>query len=150
MMKFRGRGSRCAYAPALATLAALAAALLLGARAENAVSATTCTDSQLVPNIAELLVSQGAPGYARLARGKETIVRAYLTNPTTCTLSNRQSITPISATLDTTYLNGATGSAAQLTNYAPLSGKVTSITPLVYSTSDPIFVVPASYMAPAP
>ena len=136
-MRFRGRGRRWASASALATLAALTAALLLGARAENAVSASTCTDSQLVPNVAELLVSQGAPGYARLARGKETIVRAYLTNPTTCTLSNRQSITPVSATLDVSYSNGANGTAAQLSNYQPLAGKLGAATQ-IYSTSDPL------------
>src|SRR2546423_9548214 len=107
MMRVRGRGLRWAYTPALATLAAVAAAFLLGARAENAASASTCTDTQLVPNVAELLVSQGAPGYARLARGKETIVRAYLTNPTPGALTNSQSITPISATLDTTHLNAS-------------------------------------------
>src|SRR2546423_926071 len=148
MMRVRGRGLRWAYTPALATLAAVAAAFLLGGRAENAASATTCTDSQLVPNVAELLVSQGAPGYARLARGKETIVRAYLTNPTTCTVSSKQSVAPVSATLDVSYSNGATGSAAQLSNYQPLSGKLGAATQ-IYSTSDPLFVVPTSYLAPA-
>jgi hypothetical protein len=148
MMSFRGRGLRWAYTPALATVAVLATALLLGARAENAVSASTCTDSQLVPNVAELLVSQGAPGYVRFARGKETIVRAYLTNPTTCTVSSKQSVAPVSATLDVSYSNGATGSAAQLSNYQPLSGKLGAATQ-IYSTSDPLFVVPTSYLAPA-
>jgi len=158
MMRFRGRGLRWAYTPALATLAALAAALLLGARAENAVSASTCTDSQLVPNVAELLVSQGAPGYGRLARGKETIVRAYLTNPTTCTVSSRQSIAPVSATLGVSYSTGDTAPPAPdapwcvtgtCTNFAPLSGKLGATTQ-IYSTSDPFFVVPASYLAPNP
>jgi hypothetical protein len=147
-MRFRGRGLRPANAPALAAIAALAAALLFGARAPNAVSATTCTDSQLVPNVAQLLVSQGAPGYTRFARGKETIVRAYLTTPTTCSLTNKQSIAPISATLDVSYSNGATGTAAQLTNYQPLSGRLGAASQ-VYSASDPLFVVPTSYLAPA-
>jgi len=121
---------------------AIALAVLVG-RASGAVTAT-CTNDQLVPNVAELLVSQGAPGYAKLARGKETIVRAYLRNPTGCTLSNKQSITPVSATLDVG--GGATG--PQLTNYQPLSGKL-GVAQQIYSTSDPIFVVPASYLAPA-
>src|SRR6266566_3978701 len=156
MIKFRGRDSRCVYAPALATLAALAAALLLGARAESAASATTCTDSQLVPNVAELLVSQGAPGYARLTRGKETIVRAYLTNPTTCTVSNRQSIAPVSARVDVSYSTSGPAptqttdwcAAGTCSNYAPLSGKL-GATSQIYSTSDPIFVIPDFYLAPA-
>src|SRR5437870_5060523 len=160
-MRFRGRGLQCVCTPGLATLgalAAVAATLLLGARAESAASATTCTDTQLVPNVAELLVSQGAPGYTRLARGKETIVRAYLTNPTTCTLSNRQSIAPVSATLDVSYSNGATAPptpdmpwcvTGTCTNFAPLSGKLGTTTQ-IYSTSDPLFVVPATYLAPNP
>jgi hypothetical protein len=150
-MTVRGRSRFWACPPAVVVLVV---AIVIGVRAQSAQSLSTCTDAQLVPRVAELLVSQGAPGYTatgfKLARGKETIVRAYLTTPTGCTLANKQSITPISATLDTAYSNGATGSAAQLTNYAPLSGKVTSATPLLYSTSDPIFVAPGSYMAPAP
>ena len=155
-MRFRGRGRRWASASALATLAALAAALLLGARAENAVSASTCTDSQLVPNVAELLVSQGAPGYARLARGKETIVRAYLTNPT-CTVSNRQSIAPVSARVSVSYSTGGPApaqttdwcAAGTCSNYAPLAGKLGAAAQ-IYSTSDPIFVIPDFYLAPNP
>jgi hypothetical protein len=119
----------------------------MGARPDSALSATTCTDSQLVPRVAELLVSQGAPGYGRLARGKETIVRAYLTNPDAaiCTLSSRQSITPISATLG--VANGDLPAPAQLANYQPLSGKLGTASQ-IYATSDPFFVVPASYLAP--
>src|SRR5919201_3955293 len=140
-MRVRGN-LRWAYAP---IFAAFAAALVFGARAETARSASTCTDAQLVPNIAELLVSQGAPGYARVARGKETIVRAYLTNPTTCSVGSRQSITPISATLDVT--NGDSPPPTQLRNYAPLAGKLTAATQIA-PTSDPFFVLPASYLAP--
>jgi hypothetical protein len=110
-------------------------------------SASTCTDTQLVPRVAELSVSQGAPGYTRLARGKETIVRAYLATPNACTVSSRQSIAPVSATLDVSYSNGASGTAAQLTNYQPVSGKL-GATAQIYATSDPFFVVPASYLAP--
>jgi hypothetical protein len=104
----------------------------------------TCTDSQLVPRVAQLLVSQGAPGYARLARGKEAIVRAYLATPTTCTLSNKQSITPVSARLNLSYSTTAPP-PAQLLNNDPLTGKL-GATPLAYSTSDPYFVVPATYL----
>src|SRR6266480_1423855 len=156
-MRVRGRGRRWASASALATLAALAATLLLGARAENAASASTCTDGQLVPNIAELLVSQGAPGYGRLARGKETIVRAYLTNPTTCTVSNRQSIAPVSARVSVSYSTGGPApaqttdwcAAGTCLNYAPLAGKLGAAAQ-IYSTSDPIFVIPDFYLAPNP
>jgi hypothetical protein len=143
-MTGRRRGLRWACAPGVVAL--LVAALLLGTtRAESALLAN-CTDSQLVPRVAQLLVSQGAPGYTRFARGKESIFRAYLTNPTTCTVRSTQSITPVSATLDVTI--DGTPAGSQLTNYAPLSGKLSS-TQQIYSTADPFFVVPPGYLTPA-
>lgn len=141
-MRVRGRGVWWACAPAVAVVVA---AFLLGAGTGGAASLANCTDSQLIPRVAEVLVSQGAPGYARLARGKETIVRAYLATPTNCTVTTRQSIAPFSATLD--VMNGDSPAPAQLREYAPLSGKVGAATQ-IYSTADPFFVVPASYLAP--
>jgi hypothetical protein len=133
-------GKRNLRRVSLSMAAASLGVLLVGTPAQSA-ALTTCTDSQVVPQIAELLVSQGAPGYARYARGKDTIVRAYLTAPTACTLSNKQSITPISATLDVTTPDGL---QTQLTNSVALSGKVTATTAQVVSASDPYFFVPGS------
>src|SRR5436190_6707559 len=131
-----------------ALVLAIAAAVLMGGAGKA--FAASCSDAQVVPRIAELSVTQGAPGYARLARGKETIVRAYLTTPTACPLSTKQSISPISATLDVSYSNGASGTQQQqqLTNYQPLSGRL-GATQQIYSSADPFFVVPDSYLAPA-
>src|SRR4051794_2399393 len=125
---------------------AIAVAVLIGGAGKA--FAASCSDAQVVPRIAELSVTQGAPGYARLARGKETIVRAYLTTPTSCSLSTKQSISPISATLDVAYSNGASGTQQQLANYQPLSGRLGTTTQ-THSTADPFFVVPDSYLAPA-
>jgi hypothetical protein len=153
-MTVRGRGRFWACPPAVAVLVV---AIVIGVRAQSAQSLSTCTDAQLVPRVAELSVSQGAPGYVRLARDKQTIVRAYLTTPTGCTLSNKQSIAPVSATLDVSYPNSAltvstqttqTCAAGRCTNYAPLSGRLTAA-PQISSTSDPFFVVPDFYLAPA-
>lgn len=158
----RGRsGLRYAGAPAL--VAAIAAALLIGTPATSAPLAD-CVDSQVVPRIAELLVSQGAPGYtasAKLARGKETIVRAYLTTPTACTLTRKQAITPVSAKVEVSYSGtGPLTAPIQTTpscgsppgtcsNYAPLAGKLVATT-AVSPTSDPFFVIPDFYLAPDP
>jgi hypothetical protein len=125
----------------LALVLAIAVASLIGG-ASRAWAA--CSNEQLIPNVAEILVSQGAAGYTRLTRGKETIVRVYLTNPA-CGPSSKQAITPKSATL--TVDNGD-GTPTTLSNYQPLSGKVLG-TQQVYSTADPFFVVPASELAPA-
>jgi hypothetical protein len=131
----------------LAIVLATALAGLIGG-AERAWAAN-CSNTQLVPDIAELMVSQGAPGYPKLARGKEAIVRAYLRNPTTCTVTSKQAITPVSASLSVSYLSPVTDPApAPLTNFQPLSGKLLPAAQ-DYSTADPFFVVPASYLAPA-
>jgi hypothetical protein len=105
-------------------------------------SLPACANTDLVPRVADLQVTQGAPGYARLARGKDTIVRAYLATPNTCTVARTQSITPVSATLDVT--NGAALPALSISG---LTGNLGS-NPLAYSTSDPSFVLPAAYLTP--
>jgi hypothetical protein len=126
-------------------LATALAGLIAGA---DRAWAANCSNTQLVPNVSELLVSQGAPGYLKLARGKEAVVRAYLRNPTTCTVTSKQAITPVSATLSVVYSGGATDPApAPLTNFQPLSGKLLAAAQ-DYSTADPFFLVPASYLAP--
>jgi hypothetical protein len=130
----------------LAIVLATALAGLIGG-AERAWAAN-CSNTQLVPDIAELMVSQGAPGYTKLARGKEAIVRAYLRNPTTCTVTSKQAITPVSATLSVSYLSPVTDPApAPLANFQPLSGKLLAAAQ-DYSTADPFFLVPASYLRP--
>jgi hypothetical protein len=105
----------------------------------------TCTDSQLVPNVADLSVSQGAPGYARYARGKDGVVRAYLTLPTTCTLSARnpaQSITVKSAKLFVKQNGTLVHTIAP--PYSFSAGKLTTTTAQAYAVTDPLFLVPAA------
>jgi hypothetical protein len=132
--------------------ASIALAGIAGSVASEEARAATCTSAQLIPNVADLRVVQGAPlklsGSApldRLARGKTTIVRAYLTHPTTCTLDRRQAINPVSATLDVKVDGVSVG--PPLSNRGTLSGTL-SATQQVFSTADPYFVVPASYLTP--
>lgn len=111
-------------------------------------SLPTCTTAQLVPTVSELAVDQGLPQggttYARLARGKETLVRAYLTAPSGCALSRSESIQPTSATLT---VNTGVGSTT-FNNVDPLSSAVASAQQ-ISATSDPYFDVPSSTLAPA-
>jgi hypothetical protein len=103
-----------------------------------------CADADLVPQIADLQVSQGAPGYARLTRGKTTIVKAYLTLPTACAVGAGQSITPTDATLSVSNPNGV---QTLLHKTNAFSGTVGS-TQQINSSADPYFVVPATYLRP--
>ena len=116
------------------------------------------------PQLNQVTISQGMP-YARLARGKETLVRLYFSLPTTlpnCAKSGSTITGAIrinAATL--TAKNAATGPAlqspaiaaqpeavgAQITNTAP-----TSRAPAVpvNAPSDPKFAVPGSVLAQLP
>jgi hypothetical protein len=107
-------------------------------------SLPSCSTAQLVPNISELAVDQGLPTYTRLARGKEALVRAYLTVPSSCALTRTQKIEPTFATL--TVANGST--QGQLANEGTLSGALGSAAQ-ISSTADPYFVVRASDLTPA-
>jgi hypothetical protein len=111
-------------------------------------SLPSCTTSQLVPTISEIAVDQGLPqggsSYARLARGKETLVRVYLTTPASCALTKSQKIEPQSATLGVN--NSLTTS--NLTNVDPLAGALAA-GQQISATSDPYFDVAGSLLAPA-
>ena len=102
-----------------------------------------CTAADLVPRFTKIVVTQGPTSFTRAARGKEAVVRAHLTIPTTCTVARTQSITPTSATLTITG-----GSASgPIANYNPVSGALGSAA-LADSTADPLFLVPATALRP--
>jgi hypothetical protein len=110
-------------------------------------SLPSCATAQLVPNISELAVDQGLPqgtSYTRLARGKDALVRAYLTTPSSCALTRSESITPQSASL--TVNNGV--ATTTIANAEALSGNVASAQQ-ISATSDPYFFVPGSVLEPA-
>lgn len=112
-------------------------------------SLPSCTTSQLVPAISEIAVDQGLPqggsSYARLARGKETLVRVYLTTPTICALTRSQRIEPQSATL---AVNNSVTTPSNLTNVDPLAGALAA-GQQISATSDPYFDVAGSLLEPA-
>src|SRR5947207_7060060 len=96
---------------------------------------TTGATGTLQPVLADFAVNQGLPSYGQLARGKDSIVRVYLTLPTTC--SGSIAITGASLAL-------AAGSSYTL---APQAGSASgSLTTAVQTTSaaDPTFFVPAA------
>src|SRR3954467_10992349 len=70
---------------------ALAVALVTGgfvAAAPHA-SAAACTSSTDQPEISEVMVSQGIPSYGKLIRGKKTLIKLFLTTPSTCTTTSK-------------------------------------------------------------
>jgi hypothetical protein len=104
----------------------------------------------LVPQLRDVTINQGLGSYPTLVRGKETLVRYYLSLPA-CHDSN-DSIELRSATF--AARRGATPIATSdapvpplVTPYPTLSRYATA--PAPNAPADPIFIVPASTLAPA-
>src|SRR4051794_28042217 len=84
---------------------ALAVALIIGAAAMvsgapvgvRAAGAATCAAA--TPEIGEVMTSQGIPSYGKLIRGKKTVIKLFLTVPTTCTASGSIYVSSASVTL---------------------------------------------------
>jgi hypothetical protein len=132
---------------ASAALAAGLAAVTLVAGSERAGAVATCTTSQLVPTVGEARVTQGAPGYARLARGKNTLVKFFLRSPTACTMANTQSIKITGATL--TVNNGQQPAFTGIQPFTPYtSSPAVTAAVSVNSPADPVFRAPAADLAP--
>jgi TolB protein len=129
-----------------AALSVLAAALLAAASPEVSRGLSNCTASQLAPALGDVTVNQGLGNYAYRVRGKDTLVKFFLTNPTTCAVTNTQSINITGATL--TVSSAPTGSSP-VTAFQSFGG-APAVTAVVSNTSaaDPVFAVPSNYLTP--
>jgi hypothetical protein len=111
---------------------------------------TTCSMTQLEPSLAEFMTTQGVGGtgtasYAVLARGKETLVKLFLTLPptSTCAVSNTQSIKITGAALSVDSGGDPNILFSSLATKPSLPATIQAA-----SIADPIFVVPASNLVP--
>src|SRR6266516_3457643 len=123
-----------------AVLSVLAAVLLAAASPDVARGLSNCTASQLVPTLREVSVNQGVGNYARLVRGKDTLVKFFLSNPTTCTVTSTQSINVTAATLS---VNNTLQTFAGITPFQSFAAAPAVTATLSNSSAaDPIFAVP--------
>jgi hypothetical protein len=114
-------------------------------------NAANCVMADLQPTLAQFMVTQGVgdsqttTGYATLTRGKETLVKLFLTLPSTCTVTNGQYVRIATASLDV-----STGSASNtlFTGYG--SPQLLPAAIQGYSVADPVFIVPSANLVPAP
>ena len=104
-----------------------------------------CTSDQLVPRFHDVTVNQGLESYGVLVRGKQTVVRFYLSQPS-CWVST-QTLQVKSATL--------TVNAGGVTTQVPADNLSTPGTlvqftqaPAPNGPGDPIFIVPGSALDP--
>jgi hypothetical protein len=122
------------------------AAMVAGSATRNDAQASHCI---ITPTLAKATVGQGVP-YARLVRGKETLVKAYLTLPATLPrcAGNTPAIKIIGATL--TMKNGTTPLVTGLAALPDANGAlITSKTTAKNQPADPKFVIPGSQLPPA-
>ena len=96
------------------------------------------------------MVSQGVGGartgsYALLTRGKETLVKAFLTTQTGCTIKTTDYVKITNATL--TVSSGANPNLL-FSNFSASPSVAATIQS--ESTADPIFVVPSANLTPLP
>jgi hypothetical protein len=127
-------------------LGVLAAGFLAAATPGLAISTANCTASQLIPVLGDFSANQGLGNYGYLVRGKETLVKFFLKNPTNCAVTSTQSINITGATL------AVNNSATTFTGIGAFQSFSTApaVTASVSTTSpaDPLFVVPAADLTP--
>ena len=121
------------------------AALVAGSATRNDAQASHCV---ITPTLAKATVGQGLP-YARLVRGKETLVKAYLTLP--ATLPKCAGTTPdikiVGASL--TMRNGTTPLVTVPALPDAIGALVTSKSSALNQPADPKFVIRGSQLPPA-
>ena len=133
----------------VALLAAALGAILVASplSGPTVTQAATCTAAQLQPALRDVAIDQGVGSYGKLVRGKQAIVRLYLTLPTGCTASSSQSVTPTGAVLRITspHPGGTLFTFGQ--PYRPLTGKL-PVNVQADGSADPLFQVPGSTFQP--
>src|SRR5215208_5320097 len=129
-----------------AVIGVLGAALLAAAAPQIASGLSNCTAAQLVPALGDVTVNQGLGNYAYRVRGKETLVKFFLTNPVACTVTSTQSINITGATLT---VNNTLQTFSGLRSFQSFAAAppVTATT-AVNSPADPVFAVPADDLVP--
>jgi hypothetical protein len=128
----------------------VAALVLVGQPLVWSAPAGAAVACDLVPQLRDVTINQGVGSYPRLARGKETLVKAFLSLPSCA--PRGASIARTGGTL--TVLNGTTAlGTAQAATPAPTATYPTlvphAVAPALNATGDPTFVVPGSYLQPS-
>src|SRR6266516_3334652 len=128
-----------------ALLSVLAAVLLAAASPDVAQGLSNCTASQLSPAVGDVTVNQGLGNYAYRVRGKETLVKFFLTNPTACTVTSTQSINITGATLTVSTAPSSLPSVGAFQSFAAAPAVSASVS--TNSPADPVFPYPTLFLS---
>jgi len=121
-------------------------AVILVAFPSPALGAVACTATTLVPTLGHWEINQGLGSYDRLTRGKDVLVRLFLTLPptSTCTVGSGQAITIRSATLTVSSGSASAAGPAALNAAGLATATLSAPPPLTDSPHDPKFLVPGA------
>lgn len=133
------------------SIALIASALFVGA---TPASAAPCTTDQLKPHVHEVMINQGLGSYRPLVRGKQTLVRFFLSTPA---CAENQSIVLKDADLTITSPNLNLGASIPAEGTNATSGLLTtpltlvpfSQAPAAGGAGSPLFVVSGNHLAPS-
>lgn len=131
-----GRGIRAA-------LAALVIAVGLAGTDMRPGGAAGCN---LQPTLRDITVNQGLASYSPLVRGKETLVRVYLSKPNCATAGDRIEVTSASLTVSGGASTGSIPSTPAIGAPYPLVPDA-AVAPLHDGSGDPTFVLPGRVLA---
>jgi hypothetical protein len=121
-------------------LSAVSLPFVVSTSAPSAVAADPC----LTPEVADVMVSQGLPSYAKLVRGKSAVAKYYLRLPGCLPKGASIQVTGGSLTV------GSTGQALPVAAPLPLPPiGPTSTAPVPSAESDPVFAIPPSALQPS-
>ena len=129
----------------IGSLAMVAGFVALGT---ETASAATCTPTQLVPQVRDVMVNQGIAADNPLVRGKDAIGRVFLSLPT-CSAGTADYIEITGATVQTTTTQGNPLPATQWTTangstYPRVAAYANAPVAGAESPGDPKFVIPGS------
>ena len=143
------RATRRGLAPAIFVVALVVMLTLSGGAGRAAVTLPACTAAQLAlgaQQVGAVTVNQGVGSYAYtpqyLVRGKETLVRFYLTNPAVVGMSCTGSISVTGATMTVANVGGTSLSPISSNQSYGTGIAISSTAVTANSAADPTFVLP--------
>lgn len=138
---------------AVAVVATLVVAATLGGPVVTAVhspagaAGAACTTAELKPSLREMMVSQGLPSYTNLVRGKDSLVRLFLSKPECATSKQSITVTGVSLSVANGTTALGTGQTFSPTGSFALPTFYTTAPP-VNSPTDPILTVKGNVLTP--
>ena len=143
----RGRRRALSAVAMLVMLGALAGPVVPAGLSPAAGAGGSCAAADLKPSLRELMVSQGLPSYSTLVRGKDALVRVFLSKPECASKTQSVTVTGVSVAVANGTTALGTGSLFSPTGTITLPVFYTGAPP-VNSPTDPILTIKGDVLTP--